>query len=256
MNNRKLKPWLTVLVIFLLLLSICAYTIFILSFLETWEIRGAFGSAFGAVGSLFAGLSLIGIIYSLRLQHVELELSRVDIEAQQRESLIKQFEDKYFLLYQDLLLTAKDLSIEYNNKKFTGKRFFEGAYLTLKYSYGIDWENKNDGQLNDVMNIYNKFLHRNQHYYSSFTSKTLFLLNYLDKQITVPFIDKHFYSKLLNNELSSFAMVLLYYHAIYKMKSTPEFLKLISDYNVLEFLNQELLLSKGHEKYLKTHNRH
>lgn len=56
--------------------------------LPTWSDRGQFGDLFGAINSLFSGLALAGVIYTLHMQQRGMELLRsqiqVDHEAQRR----------------------------------------------------------------------------------------------------------------------------------------------------------------------------
>ncbi len=63
-----------------------AYLIYV--YLPTWPDRGQFGDLFGAINSLFSGLALAGVIYTLHMQQKGMELLRsqiqVDHEAQRR----------------------------------------------------------------------------------------------------------------------------------------------------------------------------
>ena len=49
------------------------------------EERGTFGDMFGSVNSLFSGLALAGIIYSILLQRKELQLQRLELMATRKE---------------------------------------------------------------------------------------------------------------------------------------------------------------------------
>lgn len=47
--------------------------------LPAWEQRAAFGSMFGAVNALFAGLAFAGLIYTILLQRAELKATRIEL---------------------------------------------------------------------------------------------------------------------------------------------------------------------------------
>ena len=47
--------------------------------------RGVFGDMFGAINSLFSGLALVGIIYTIFLQKHELSLQRKELEYTRKE---------------------------------------------------------------------------------------------------------------------------------------------------------------------------
>lgn len=87
-------------------------------------VRGTFGDMFGAINALFSGLALGGVIYTILLQRLELELQRDEIRYSseqlkgQKEILDRQnFEDKFFKL------------IEHLNREVSNFRFIE--YIPL-----------------------------------------------------------------------------------------------------------------------------
>lgn len=53
--------------------------------LDSWSNRAAFGSMFGAIGSLFSGLALAGVVYAILLQREELSLQRQELQLTRRE---------------------------------------------------------------------------------------------------------------------------------------------------------------------------
>lgn len=114
---------------------------------------------------------------------------------------------------------------------------------------GIDWEvSKSFSEhKNQLVSVYNSFIHKVQNEYSIFTSKLFFLLNYLDRETTIDINEKQFYSKMINCELNSYSMVLLMYHAVYKEKSIPEWIKLLKKYNILEKMNEGYLVNKEYD---------
>ncbi len=57
-------------------------------FIDNWSDRGTFGDLFGAINSLFSGLALAGLVYSIYGSRQEIELQRAEIELNRRE-LIK-----------------------------------------------------------------------------------------------------------------------------------------------------------------------
>ena len=53
------------------------------------EDRGAFGDKFGFINSLFSGLALAGIIYSIFLQQKELSLQRTELKETKENHIIE-----------------------------------------------------------------------------------------------------------------------------------------------------------------------
>lgn len=70
---------------------------------DNWSDRASFGDSFGAINSLYSGLALAGIIYTILLQRNELGLQREELTAtriefeKQNETLVFQrFENTFF----------------------------------------------------------------------------------------------------------------------------------------------------------------
>lgn len=57
-------------------------------YLDEWSHRGTFGDLFGAINSLFSGLALAGLVYSIYSSRQEIQLQREEIELNRKE-LIK-----------------------------------------------------------------------------------------------------------------------------------------------------------------------
>lgn len=55
------------------------------SFFSGNEEQGTFGDSFGAINSLFSGLALAGIIYTILLQRKELQLQRLELKETRNE---------------------------------------------------------------------------------------------------------------------------------------------------------------------------
>lgn len=82
-NKESLKPFLK--------LSILIFIVWISSFIiiyfsiDNWSDRGTFGDLFGAINSLFSGLALAGIIFTIFLQRKELGLQRLELSETRKE---------------------------------------------------------------------------------------------------------------------------------------------------------------------------
>lgn len=70
--------------VILLVQVICGYGIY--AAFGEWEDRAAFGSMFGAVGTLFSGIAFGGVIYTILLQREDLKLQRNEL-AMTRDEL-------------------------------------------------------------------------------------------------------------------------------------------------------------------------
>lgn len=116
---------------------------------SNWTIRGTFGDSFGAINSLFSGLALGGIIYTIFLQKKELSLQRKELKNTRKEFTIQnktlrlqRFENTFFnlLSLHHQIVGSIDLDIEQKKRINGGIRAlnkaiengFEYERITLK----------------------------------------------------------------------------------------------------------------------------
>lgn len=130
--------------IFLLLIVVIVWLISIY-FLE-WRIddptnRGTFGDSFGGVNSLFSGLALGGIIYTIFLQKKELSLQREELKETREEFKIQnetlrlqRFENTFFnlLTLHHQIVDSIDLDVE-KEKNERGKSNIRRMAERLEY---------------------------------------------------------------------------------------------------------------------------
>ncbi|APG64560.1 hypothetical protein LPB136_03900 [Tenacibaculum todarodis] len=83
MKKEKIIP-LWKLGLFIILLWILS-TVLIKYFFPDWAVSATFGDTFGAINSLFSGLALAGIIYTIYLQKTELSLQREELKYTREE---------------------------------------------------------------------------------------------------------------------------------------------------------------------------
>lgn len=152
--------WL-ILVVIVLWLSSWLFTDYIISCSPA--IRGQFGDKFGFVNSLFSGLALAGIIYSILLQKKELSLQRWELKETRQEFAQQNFESTFFNLLknQQQITNTIKATITYLKRplKF-GQAFPEGREF-FRYSK------------RELLKIYRalkspKFGYYDQEYYNSF----------------------------------------------------------------------------------------
>ena len=91
-------------------------------FFLDWTKSGTFGDTFGAINSLFSGLALAGIIYTIYLQKIELSLQRKEL-GYTRDELTRSAdaqEKSVFMMSEQLRLSNLPF-LHYNSKKINHK---------------------------------------------------------------------------------------------------------------------------------------
>ena len=72
----------------ILIIVFLLYWLFVIHAFPTWQERGLFGDAFGALNALASSLALIGVVYALYLQQKQLHEMRRATELQQQPVLL------------------------------------------------------------------------------------------------------------------------------------------------------------------------
>lgn len=87
----KIKYVLPIAIIAIVLIQ-CIYGLFIYSSFGTWDERGTFGDMFGAVNALFSGLAFAGIVFTIIIQLLSIDIQKKELEktvdAQRKSELI------------------------------------------------------------------------------------------------------------------------------------------------------------------------
>lgn len=103
--------------------------------------RGAFGDKFGFINSLFSGLALAGIIYSIFLQQKELSLQRTELKETKEEFKDQNLQTTFFNLLKSQNQIANDISTSISNIKtyerensfsVKGRHFFNHSKTELQ----------------------------------------------------------------------------------------------------------------------------
>lgn len=103
--------------------------------------RGAFGDKFGFINSLFSGLALAGIIYSIFLQQKELSLQRTELKETKEEFKDQNFQTTFFNLLKTQSQLADDISAtigelkSYDKEEYrevVGRKFFNQSKFQLQ----------------------------------------------------------------------------------------------------------------------------
>lgn len=124
----------TIIVLIIIVVALWAISwIFVDSLYCGLSDRGTFGDKFGFVNSLFSGLALAGIIYSIFLQQNELSLQRDELKETRKEFKDQNFQTTFFNLLRTQQKIADDITASFpylsrydkeNYSRIEGRKFF------------------------------------------------------------------------------------------------------------------------------------
>ncbi len=224
-------------------------------FSNSEEARGTFGDMFGMINALFSGLALGGVIYTILLQRLELELQRDEIRYSseqlkgQKEILDRQnFEDKFFKLFELYLSTLNSVNaiiIRYGKEeRYTGKQAIQQIIQRISRDYFTNNQKQdNDSKeayydfkksylrlikvynIAPLINIISAILDFTANSFSSEKGKNLFET-------------RNFLQKIFVNQLSNFELLLIIHEAL--ASNSTKALKVISSFQIFSNLDFEL----------------
>lgn len=243
-------------------------------FIPDKETRSTFGDQFGAVNALFSGLAFAGLIYTIILQHRDLELQRNDLKLQreelalnrkemeeqtaefekQNETLrIQRFENTFFNMLRQFQEVVNSLSITYRSGGETlealGREVFKCAFEENVFVC-VDIPTGNNPQMyfygmskvieEEKLNGYCKadVPTKFDHYFRLLYRILKFVR---DTPLITSFDDEYEYTSMLRAMLSRYELVWLYYNGLSEY-GVDKFKPLIERYAMLKNLREDLLV--------------
>lgn len=209
--------------------------------LNEWNDRGTFGDMFGAINSLFSGLALAGVIYTILLQRIELKQNTTELRGQkeqfiiQNETLFQQkFENTFFQmlnLHHEIVQGSK-LTDGVEGRKFFNRiqkdvslRFQERLSQTPNYTV-------------DVLSKYYFEIYINyQNVLGHYFRNMYHIVKLVDRSSVS---DKKYYTDILRAQLSSSEIYLLFYNCLSE-NGNQKFKPLIEKYSFLKNLDSSFL---------------
>ncbi len=108
-------------------------------FFGNWVKSGSFGDTFGAINSLFSGLALAGIIYTIYLQKTELSLQRKELEYTREElSRTADAQEKTTNLMKEQIRLSNLPFLQYNSQTINGKEYLVISNQSDNPAFDVD----------------------------------------------------------------------------------------------------------------------
>lgn len=139
--SKNTTPWVNILIVVPIVIGLWMLSWIFIDSVYPVDQRGTFGDKFGFINSLFSGLALAGIVYSIILQQRELSLQRKELKETKEEFRDQNFQTTFFNLLknQNQITSAIEASIgtlktwdKESYRVFNGRRFFIEAKPELK----------------------------------------------------------------------------------------------------------------------------
>ncbi len=245
-NDTSKYTWIVVwvLVVFALYAASLAWFVLSKDSISLSE-TGVLGDSFGALTALFSGLAFAGVVITillqkdeLALQRRELELTRAELHGQkeqmqaQNATLKKQnFENTFFELLRLQSEITNSIDIRDGGEILNGRDCFERFYSRLMQfiNHARD-KGKKDFDVGLLNMAYGNFYEANEsdigHYF-----RTLYNVIQFVHEGDVD--DKRLYTNLVRAQLSTFELVLLFYHCLTSF-GNQEFKALVEQYGLIQ----------------------
>lgn len=194
--------------------------------------RGSFGEIFGMINSLFSGLAFAGIIYTILLQRIELELQRdeiakstAELEGQKLALNRQNFENKFFQLvnlHHQIVNEIHENWLHRSPPQYNDKREIFGNAAMLIYEYYTKATYNEFSGIDRLVKIYQTEVYEKHravfgHYFRNLFHIVKFVaetpeLNSIEKEED-PNI-RYNYVKIIRAQLSSYEILLLAYNGL------------------------------------------
>lgn len=233
------------------------------------EERGQFGDMYGVLTSLFSGLTIVGLIYTiilqredigiarsaLRKQNAELKLNREELRQtrkefkQQNETMkLQGFENTFFKLIEIYQNNVRQFHIQYglvSQITFSGKMAFEmlvkNEITEVKFRESLSSDTTGVPEQNlemhiggpfSLTNFYAKIYLQNESYLFSYFSTIEEVLQFIDNSNLIE-EEKLRYISIFRSQLSPYEMVLIGFHILNRVIEHMPLKGLVRKYKLL-----------------------
>jgi hypothetical protein len=211
---------------------------------------GKLGDSFGIINSLFGACTIIGVIYTLRLQGESFKDSQKQIVIQRNIDRIERFEGTFFQLislHNEIIgfLRRKGLTGRACFKKYYNKDFqaILDEYTKAQIPQGHPVSTYNFNRT-DMEGVAKDFFQRVDADLGHYFRNLYELVNLVDTQPDDPLLNKFKYINIIAAQLSTYELALLFYYGFYYSNSS--FTLLIEKYSLLSKLNLDVLKQPHH----------
>ncbi len=242
---NKIFIWVAISAVFIWALS--GYAIHYISFGDN-ETRGTLGDMFGAINALFSGLALGGVIYTILLQRLELELQRDEIRYSseqlkgQKEILDRQnFEDKFFKILESFKNSIDEIDYSFYGLELKGNQ-------ALEKIVHIDVVSPSQMlMVNDVVLRFERVYEFKYVFFNKYFKELEFIMNFVDSSPSLQDLQKEFYIEYLKVSINESCRAMLAFYGISKYGANLK--DIIEKYKMLSGLRFYLISTNGaHEE--------
>jgi len=257
MLNLFKKHGLLIVTILMLLLIFFTY--------YSWEVRldslskeelkkaADFGASYSGLATLFTGLALVLLFYTIAVQKEEMKLTRDVMNYQTVESSLFQLFGVLNNVIEEIKLVDTNASEE-----FKGRRVFKSYYYQLRSSFRRDVLNGSRAEIDNISistsNIWSTFYNEERVWLPHYFRILYRIIRFIDsaKLDTNKQQDenkKHEFANLLRAQLSDYELVILFYNV--HSKQGEGFKALCYRYDLLKHLPTQLLFDEAHRDDFK-----
>lgn len=241
-----------------------------------WSESGSFGDSFGAINSLFSGLALLGIIWTIYLQRNELTLQREELKktreefnAQNKTLSLQLFENTFFNLLKLHHQIVDSMDFDYHdtkkegNTKFVakiqdifrskpleritlkGRDVFKETYEDMVGELDDSYREKFIGYYKEVQTDYGHYF-RNLYRIVKFVDESTFVSNNDSDNIDEEMLElenhkcRYKYISIVRSQLSDYELLWLFYNCL-SINGFEKFKPLIEKYSLLKNLPKDEL---------------
>lgn len=219
---------------------------------EFSELYGTVGDSFGALNTLFSGLALIGVVFSLHAQSKEskenykrqqeqnsynqevLEKTRIQVQLQEEIGRVQNFENTFFHLLELFKNTTNAIHVKESGNDFLGGYAIDYLWEELNNKFKTKENNKK------YLDIYEElYIQKNHKHLGTYFRVLYSLVKYVDNNefldCTTYRFNRKYYIGIIRANISSNELNILFYNCL-STKGREKFKPRIEKYAFFEHI--------------------
>lgn len=235
-------------------LSVVVYAVILL--ILTWPIdvlsianAGVFGDSFGVLTSLFSALAFLGVVLTLAYQREEFKLQKIELEENRKEIQKQGFENCFFQmlkLHNDILnsLTIREQLLN-DVTIHDGRAVIQVMMEHLQRNFQSRGYYQDTVDIDDIRYIFDQFYQERGYLLAHYFRFLYNIFKYISES---DIEDKQLYSRLARAQISNQELYIIYYNAL--TKRGYKFKKYIKEFKLMDNLHPKQLFSPEHQNLI------
>ncbi len=224
--------------------------ILLLIFFPDISQRGQFGDGYGFITSLFSGITIIGLIYTIYIQREEIKDTQENAAKQNKAILIQRFENTFFKMLELQSHITNDLSISRQVDMLQWKEFKGKVVVNVERENLLEAIGRSNDSLQTLIQRYIEYDKENHTQFDRYLSNLDSIHEFIISSLSLDNNEKQFYLGIFALQLDDHELALYFYYILLDQQRTSTILP-HPDLDISGYVNISFL---GHPDHMKLYH--